>query len=144
MQNTKTKRTDVKTVSICGMLCAMAFALTAAAHFLIPPLFPAASFLTFDPKDVVLAIGAMLLGPVPALIVTVIASLLEMATFSSTGWIGFVMNIVASGAFILPGAFLYRRRRTVPGKSACLRLSPRLRLLNCLLRRCFPRFFPQP
>ena len=108
----KNKLTDVKTVAVCGMLCAMAFALTAVSHFLIPPLFPAASFLTFDPKDVVLAIGAMLLGPVPALVVTVIAALLEMVTFSSTGWIGFVMNVVASGAFILPGAFLYRRRRT--------------------------------
>ena len=106
------KMTDVKTVAVCGMLCAMAFALTAVSHFLIPPLFPAASFLTFDPKDVVLAIGAMLLGPVPALAVTVIAALLEMVTFSSTGWIGFVMNVVASGAFILPGALLYRRRRT--------------------------------
>ena len=108
---TKT-RTDVKTVAICGMLCAMAFALTAVSRFLIPPLFPSAAFLTFDAKDVVLAIGAMLLGPLPALAVAVVAALLEMVTFSSTGWIGFVMNVVASGAFILPGALLYRRRRT--------------------------------
>ena len=104
--------TGIKTIAICGMLCAMAFALTAVSHFLIPPLFPAAAFLTYDPKDVVLAIGGMLLGPVPALIVTVIAALLEMVTFSSTGWIGFVMNVVASAAFVLPGALLYRRRRT--------------------------------
>ena len=108
----KNKQTDVRTIAVCGMLCAMAFALTAAAHFLLPPLFPAAAFLTYDPKDIVLAVGAMLLGPGPAMIVTVISALLEMVTFSSTGWIGFVMNVVASAAFVLPGALLYRRART--------------------------------
>lgn len=108
----KKNLSDVKTLTVCGMLCAMAFALTAVAHFLLPPLFPAASFLTYDPKDIILVIGSMLLGPVPALIVTVISALLEMITFSATGWIGFVMNLVASGAFILPGALLYRRSKT--------------------------------
>ena len=108
----KTEKTDVKTLAVCGMLCAIAFALTAAAHFLLPPLFPAASFLTYDPKDIVLSVGALLLGPGPALIVTVLSALLEMVTFSATGWIGFVMNLVSSGAFILPAALLYRRART--------------------------------
>lgn len=95
------------------MLCAMAFALTAVSHFILPPLLPAASWLKYDPKDVVLAIGALLLGPVPAIGVSVVSALLEMLTFSETGWIGLVMNVVSSCAFILPGAFLYRRRRTL-------------------------------
>jgi riboflavin transporter FmnP len=104
-------KTDAKTVAVCGMLCAMAYALTAVSHFLLPPLLSAAPFIKYDPKDVILAIGALLLGPVPALLVTVVSAFLEMLTFSTTGWIGLVMNIVSSAAFILPGALLYRRRR---------------------------------
>ena len=104
---------NTRTLAVCAMLCAMAFALTAVSHFLLPPLLPGAAWLKYDPKDVILAITALMLGPVPALLVTLVASLLEMLTFSETGWIGLVMNVVASGAFILPGALLYSRRRTL-------------------------------
>ncbi len=106
-------KSDAKTVAVCGMLCAMAFALTAVSHFLLPPLLSAAPFIKYDPKDVILAIGALILGPVPALLVTVVSAFLEMLTFSTTGWIGLVMNIVSSSAFILPSALIYRRRRTL-------------------------------
>ena len=108
---TKNKMTT-KTIAVCAMLCAMAYALTAASHFLLPPLLPAAAWLKYDPKDVILAIGGLLLGPVPALCVTAVTSLLEMLTFSETGWIGLVMNVIQSAAFILPASILYSRRKT--------------------------------
>ena len=104
---------NTKTLAVCAMLCAMAFALTAVSHFLLPPLLPAAAWLKYDPKDVILVIGGLLLGPVPALCVTLVTSLLEMLTFSETGWIGLVMNVVQSAAFILPSALLYSRRKTL-------------------------------
>ena len=104
---------NTKTLAVCAMLCAMAYALTAVSHFLLPPLLPAAAWLKYDPKDVILAIGVLLLGPVPALCVTLVTSLLEMLTFSETGWIGLVMNVVQSAAFILPASILYSRRRTL-------------------------------
>lgn len=106
------RKLNTKTIAVCAMLCAMAYALTAVSHFLLPPLLPAAAWLKYDPKDVILAVGGLLLGPVPALCVTLVASLLEMLTFSETGWIGLVMNVVQSAAFVLPAAFLYSRRRT--------------------------------
>ena len=109
---TKTKL-NTTTLAVCAMLCAMAFALTAVSHFLLPPLLPAAAWLKYDPKDVILVIGGLLLGPVPALCVTLVTSLLEMLTFSETGWIGLVMNVVQSAAFILPSALLYSRRKTL-------------------------------
>ena len=104
---------NTKTLAVCAMLCAMAYALTAVSHFLLPPLLPAAAWLKYDPKDVILAIGGLLLGPVPALCVTLVTSVLEMLTFSETGWIGLVMNVVQSTAFILPASILYSRRRTL-------------------------------
>lgn len=107
------RKMNTKTLAVCAMLVAMAYALVAASHFLLPPLLPAAEWLKYDPKDVILAIGGLLLGPVPALLVTIVTSVLEMLTFSGTGWIGLVMNVVASSAFILPGALLYKYRRNL-------------------------------
>ncbi len=107
------RKMNTRTLAVCAMLCAMAYALTAVSHFLLPPLLPAAAWLKYDPKDVILAIGGLLLGPVPALCVTLVTSLLEMLTFSETGWIGLVMNVVQSAAFILPASILYSRRRNL-------------------------------
>ena len=107
------RKPNTRTIAVCAMLCAMAYALTAVSHFLLPPLLPAAAWLKYDPKDVILVIGGLLLGPVPALCVTLVTSLLEMLTFSETGWIGLVMNVVQSAAFILPSALLYSRRKTL-------------------------------
>ncbi|MBQ7547759.1 MAG: ECF transporter S component [Clostridia bacterium] len=107
------RKMNTKTLAVCAMLVAIAYALVAASHFLLPPLLPAAAWLKYDPKDVILAIGGLLLGPVPALLVTIVTSVLEMLTFSGTGWIGLVMNVVASSAFILPGALLYKYRRNL-------------------------------
>ncbi len=107
------RKLNTKTLAVCAMLCAMAYALTAVSHFLLPPLLPAAAWLKYDPKDDILAIGGLLLGPAPALLVTLVTSFLEMLTFSETGWIGLVMNVVQSAAFILPASLLYSRRRTL-------------------------------
>lgn len=104
---------NIRTLTLCAMFCAMAFALTTLSHFVLPPLFPAAAWLKYDPKDVILAVCALLLGPAPAFAVTVVSSALETLTYSDTGWIGLMMNIVASGAFILPGALLYYKRRKI-------------------------------
>ena len=109
----KNRKLNTRTLAVCAMLCAMAYTLTAVSHFLLPPLLPSAAWLKYDPKDVILAIGALMLGPAPALLITIVTSVLEMLTFSETGWIGLVMNVIASGAFILPGALLYARRRTL-------------------------------
>ncbi len=95
------------------MLCAMAFALVALSHFTMPAIIPAAPWLKYDPKDIILAIGGLLLGPVPAFAMSLVVSLLEMISFSETGWIGFVMNVVSSCAFILPGAVIYNKKRNL-------------------------------
>ena len=46
---------------------------------------------------------------------SLIVSLIEMVTISTTGWIGFVMNVIASALFVCPAAWIYHRRRTVRG-----------------------------
>ena len=82
-----------RTLVILAMLCAMAFILTAVGRI------PVVLFLKYDPKDIVIAIGGFLFGPLAALSVSVVTSIVEMLTLSDTGVIGLVMNILSSASF---------------------------------------------
>ena len=102
------KKIGVKEIACTGMFCAVAYAVMALSK-LIPV--NVAGFLTFDLKDVIIAICGFLLGPVHAVIVSVIVSLVEMVTVSTTGPIGLLMNVVSTCAFVLPAAIIYSRGR---------------------------------
>ena len=113
-------RVDVKKLATMAMLVALAYAVMAAVHL---PLMAAAPFLKYDPKDVVLLIGAFLYGPISGVAMSFTVCFLEMITISEDPLYGFVMNFVASAAFILPAATLYHRRRTMRGAIVGLALS---------------------
>ena len=106
-----------KRLTLMAMLAAMAY----VAMLITRPLPAVAGFLSYDLKDVVIAISGFLLGPVPALLITVVVSLIEMLTVSSTGPIGLLMNVLSTSAFVLPSALMYRRSRTL--RSAALGLA---------------------
>ena len=105
---TTAKKFSVKTVALIGMFIALSFVVTFLSK-LIP--INIAGFLTFDLKDVIVAICGFIMGPLPAVITAVISSLIEMLTISSTGPIGFVMNILSTCAFVVPAAILYNRKK---------------------------------
>jgi riboflavin transporter FmnP len=73
----------------------------------------ALGFLSYEPKDVVLTIAALLYGPIAGSLLTAAVCLVEMVTVSSTGVIGLVMNVLSSCAFLLPVSILYARKRTL-------------------------------
>lgn len=108
---------NTKKLAIMGMLSAMAYILTV---FIRIPLLPQAPFLNYDVKDVIIAIGGFLYGPLSAFILSVTVSLLELVSVSDTGLIGFVMNVVSTCAFVLPAAIIYKRNKTI--KTAILGL----------------------
>lgn len=103
----QTKRIDTKQLVVMALLTALAYA--CVAFFRIPIV----SFLKYEPKDCVLAIGGMLYGPVPALIMTLAVALLELVTVSDTGLIGLLMNVLSTAFFVVPAACLYHRRKTL-------------------------------
>lgn len=72
-------------------------------------------FLTFDAKDAVMTVGAMLFGAPWGVLMALLVALLEMITLSDTGWIGFFMNFLSSAAFAGLAALIYRRRRSMTG-----------------------------
>ena len=105
------KKFTTKTMVTMGMLTAIAFVAK-----LISNIFPmVAGFLSFDLKDVIIVIGGFMLGPVPAVMISVVVSLVEMVTISTTGPIGFIMNVLASGSFAVVASVIYHRNKKVSG-----------------------------
>lgn len=74
-----------------------------------------AGFLTLDVKDAVVALGAMFLGPIAALLISLLVSFIEMITVSGTGFWGFLMNFLGTAVFSMLASFVYKRRKTFFG-----------------------------
>lgn len=104
--------TNTKKICILGMFTALAFLLVAVCRVSIVA---AAPFLSYEPKDVILAITGFLFGPMSALLVTVAVSFIEMVTISSSGIIGCIMNILASASFACTAAVIYKKKHTIKG-----------------------------
>ena len=97
----------VKKMVTLAMLSAIAYIVMFVVRI------PIVLFLKYDPKDTIIAIAGFLYGPLSAVCVSVVVSAVEMFTTSETGWIGFIMNVLSSCAFVCPAAFLYSRKRTI-------------------------------
>lgn len=100
---------DTKKLTMIGMLCAIAYAVMVVGRI------PVVLFLKYDPKDVIIAIGGFLFGPLSALAISAVVSFVEMFTVSDTGPIGMVMNILSSGCFACTAALIYKKQRTMKG-----------------------------
>ena len=103
-----------KQIAVTALLAALAFAATAIPFFKIPVV-PAAPYLKFDPKDVFIVLGGFIVGPLASVFISVSVSVIEMFTLSSTGLIGLAMNVIASCAFAVPAAYIYKKRRDLAG-----------------------------
>ncbi len=69
----------------------------------------------YDPKDVIIAIGGFIYGPVPAFIISLVVSFVEMLTLSGTGIWGMTMNVPSSCAFACSAAYIYKHDRSLKG-----------------------------
>ncbi len=70
-------------------------------------------FLSYEIKDVIIAIGAMYLGGVSGIIICFVVSIIEMITISDSGIIGFLMNFISSVSYIIPICYFYNKTETV-------------------------------
>lgn len=105
------KQPNVKKTVLLAMLAAVAYLLS----FFKTPLIPSAPFLSYEPMDVVITIGGFLLGPIAALIISLVAAAIEALTIGDTGIIGFLMNFLSSAAFACAAALVYKKKRSVVG-----------------------------
>ena len=103
------KKLNVKYMVLLAMLAAVAFLLVALVRI------PVVLFLSYEPKDVVITIGGFLLGPMASFLISLVVSLIEMVTISSTGPIGCLMNLLSTCSFACTAAAVYKRKHTLGG-----------------------------
>lgn len=103
------KKFDVKRLVLLAVFTALAY--TAVCLIRIP----AVAFLKYEPKDVIIVMGGLILGPLASLIISAVTALIEMVTISETGIIGCVMNLLSSACYACTAAVVYRHRRTLAG-----------------------------
>lgn len=103
-----------KKITTVGMLCAFAYAATSIGRV------PLVLFLKYDPKDIIIAIGGLVFGPLTSFFVALIVSFAEMLTISENGILGFVMNVISSCSFACTAAFVYKKKHKRSGAVAGL------------------------
>ncbi len=118
MQTRSTSK--IVTLVLAALFSALAYL---TVFILRIPFVPAVGFLKYEAKDAVLALEALILGPIPSALSSLVISLIEMVTISDTGIIGAVMNFLSSMAFVLPVGIVYKYKRSINGALIGLSLS---------------------
>ncbi len=111
MNNQKASNSSLHLRRLCAisLFCALAYICVFLIRFKV-------SFLTFDLKDSVMAIGAMYFGPISAVLMPAIVSLIEFLTIGSdTGVYGLIMNFISSASFCLVSSVIYKFRKNISG-----------------------------
>ncbi len=104
-------KTDVKSLTSLAMLTAMAYVV-----MLLSKALPQVSgFLQMDLKDSVICIGGFVFGPLAAAIISIVVAVVEMFTYSDTGIIGCIMNVLATVSFCCTASFIYKKLHSRKG-----------------------------
>ena len=98
-----------KKITMVAMLCAIAYASVAVCRI------PFFNFLEYEPKAIIITIGGFIMGPLTAFLVSLIVSTVELITISTTGFIGWIMNLLANCAFACTAAIIYKKKHTFSG-----------------------------
>lgn len=102
-------RGKAKNITTVGMLCALAYAAAAMGRV------PLVLFLKYDPKDIIIAVGGLIFGPLTSFAVALTVSLIEMFTISETGILGFAMNVISSCSFACTASYIHKKRPAFAG-----------------------------
>lgn len=108
------RKFGTKQLTVMAMMIAMAYIVVFICHFVMPPLVEQPP-LKLDLKDAIVVMAGFMLGPVPALCISIVVSFIEMITISSTGPIGLLMNVLSTCAFACTASFLYKKIHTKNG-----------------------------
>ena len=139
--NTK-KSFDTKRLVGTAIFASLAYVVALVCN-VIPPI---AGFLSLDVKDAVIALAAFTYGPVSGVIIALVAAALELFTFSTTAWYGFIMNFASSAVFALTASLIYKFKRTLNGAligffSAVVATTGVMLLLNTFVTPLYLTYF---
>ncbi|NLK86613.1 MAG: ECF transporter S component [Clostridiaceae bacterium] len=99
-------KNNVKKMTTMAILSAMSIVLMLLIRV---PLLPAAPYLIYEPADIPILIGTFIFGPISGLIMTVVVSVIQAFAFSTDGWVGLVMHVAATGAFVITAGLIYKK-----------------------------------
>lgn len=102
------KRTKTQTLVILSLFTALAYAAQLIVHIKV-------MYLSFDPKDAIITVGAMIYGPIAGLVMSIAVASIEALTNGSTQFWGFFMNVLSSAVFSTVASFVYKRWRNQVG-----------------------------
>lgn len=92
----------IKKIVVLALFCAMAYV---TCFFL--RISGIGGFLSFEIKDTIITLAAMLFGPWAGVAISFVVATMEMISFSGTGPIGALMNFVSSAVFSAVAATVY-------------------------------------
>ena len=107
IEDKKTSKLSVRTITGCGMLSAIAFILM----YLEFPVFFMPSFIKFDFSDLPGLIGAFAYGPIAGVIICLIKNLLHLA-FSQSMFVGELSNFILGAVFTFVAGLIYKVNKT--------------------------------
>lgn len=103
----------VKKMTTMAMLIALSVILIYIIRF---PIIPGVPYLEYEPADIPILIGALMYGTGTGLVLTVVASFIQALTVSSaSGWVGFVMHVIATGTLVLVSSTIYHKVKSFKG-----------------------------
>ncbi len=93
-----------------GMLVAVSIVLVYFVHF---PIFPAVSFLEYDPADIPILMGTFAFGPLAGILLTVVTAIIQGLTVSAaSGIYGIIMHIISTSTLVIVAGVIYKKHKT--------------------------------
>ncbi len=138
----KTNKFDTKKLVGTAIFAATAYVVALVCN-VIPPV---AGFLSLDVKDAIIALAAFTYGPISGVVIAFVAAAIELFTFSTTAWYGFIMNFASSAVFALTASLIYKFKRTLNGAlvgffSAVIATTGVMLLLNTFVTPLYLTYF---
>ena len=91
---------------------AMMAAVACVLGFIRFPLIPAVSFLTYDLADIPIIITTFAFGPAAGMLALTVVSAIQAFLLGGDSVYGFIMHMIASGAFLMIAGCIYRKNKT--------------------------------
>lgn len=98
-----------KNLAKMGILAAISIVLVVVVHF---PIFPALSFLEYDPADIPILLGTFAMGPGQGLLITAVVVLIQAFGLGGNGAYGAIMHFISTGIYVIVAGRIYKHKKT--------------------------------
>ncbi|MBO5967702.1 MAG: ECF transporter S component [Clostridia bacterium] len=106
-------RFGIRKMTLLAVFTALAYAVTFTFRINV-------SFLTFDAKDAIVGIAAMIFGPASGAIISFLVATIEQITVGDTGFWGWLMDFASTATFSIVAGYIYSKRRNISGVAISL------------------------